>query len=173
MLQPTFIDVTWGAAGITKTLSINISDYTQKYIGVDVLMHLSCSGLTKEEIRKILVLAKEMGIQNILALRGDPPRGALAWEPTPDGFEHAVDLVRFIKSEFGNYFGIAVAGFPEGYPQSTHTLAEEIIHLKEKVDAGADFILTQFFYDVSVFLAFMAQCREAEIRCPIIPGNTY
>lgn len=136
-------------------------------------MHLSCSGLSKNEIRSALLCAKDLGIQNILALKGDPVKGALAWEPCPDGFDHAVDLVRFIREEFGNHFGIAVAGFPEGYPQSKHDLRQDILYLKDKIEAGADFVLTQFFYDTNVFLSYLDQCRAVGIKCPIIPGRLH
>jgi methylenetetrahydrofolate reductase (NADPH) len=162
--------VTWGAAASTKSLTMAICEYAQKYFGVQVLMHLTCTGQTREQIRQILLQAKEMGIRNILALRGDPPKGALTWTPYRDGFNHAADLVRFIRQEFGDEFCIAVAGFPEGYPQATTSLAEQIQHLKEKVTAGADFILTQFFYDTSVFISYMEKCRLVGITCPIIPG---
>jgi hypothetical protein len=148
-----------------------ISEYAQKYFGVEVLMHLTCSGQSREQIRQTLSQAKEVGIHNILALRGDPPKGALTWTPYSNGFERAVDLVRFIRQEFGDYFGIAVAGFPEGYPQATIGMAEQIGFLKEKIDAGADFVLTQFFYDPEVFMTYVNRCREAGITCPIIPGD--
>ena len=147
-----------------------ISEYASKYFGVEVLMHLTCSSQTREQVRQTLTEAKEMGIHNILALRGDPPKGALTWAPSRNGFDRAVDLVRFIRQEFGDYFGIAVAGFPEGYPQDSVSLTEQITYLREKVEAGADFVLTQFFYDPEVFLTYVQSCREAGITCPIIPG---
>lgn len=163
--------ITWGAGASTKSLTMAISEYAQKYFGVEVLMHLTCSGQTREQIRQTLVEAKEAGIHNVLALRGDPPKGALTWTPARNGFERAVDLVRFIREEFDDYFGIAVAGFPEGYPQATLSMDEQIRFLKEKVEAGADFVLTQFFYNPSVFLNYVDKCREMGISCPIIPGT--
>lgn len=169
-VQPTFIDITWGAGGSTKDLTIGICDYAQKYLGVDVLMHLTCTNLKVDDLKAILDKAKELGIQNILALRGDPPRGVLSWEATPGGCDNAIDLVRLIRKEYKDYFCIAVAGFPEGHPQTKGDATDELDYLKAKVDAGADFILTQFFYDAQVFLDFQKKCKEVGIYCPIIPG---
>eukprot|EP01036_Dinobryon_divergens_P053852 gene53852-71964_t len=168
-LQPIFVDVTWGAGGSTKELTTSISAHAQKYFGVDVLMHLTCTNMSVSQLKSALIAAKEAGIQNILALRGDPPKGAQFWEPNNDGFLHAVDLVRLIRQEHGDYFGIAVAGFPEGHPQTQDDATSDIRYLKEKIDAGADFILTQFFYDINVFLNFVQRCRDTGITCPIIP----
>eukprot|EP01035_Chromulina_nebulosa_P036670 gene36670-49423_t len=189
LLQPMFIDVTWGAGGCTKDLTMAICEYSQTYFGVDVLMHLTCTNLTCDELKQILKAAKDMGIQNILALRGDPAKGAISWEPTPRGCANAVDLVRLIRKEHGDHFCIGVAGFPEGHPYSTpfptprysedrgaipHSTEsqdeKEFVYLKEKIDAGADFILTQFFYDPNVFLNFKNRCRKQGINVPIIPG---
>jgi methylenetetrahydrofolate reductase (NADPH) len=170
-LQPTFVDITWGAGGSTKDLTMSICEYTQTYFGVDVLMHLTCTNLKVDEIKAILNHAKDVGIQNILALRGDPPRGAIAWESTPGGVDRAIDLIKLIRKEHGDYFGIAVAGFPEGHPQSRdEAQTDELLYLKAKIDAGADFILTQFFYDPDVFIDFQKRCKAAGINCPIVPG---
>ena len=182
--QPMFVDVTWGAGGKTKDLTMSICDYTQRYLGVDVLMHLTLTGMTVTKLKDILAQAKDAGIRNILALRGDPPAGVLTWEPTKDGLNHAIDLVKLIRSEFGDFFCIACAGFPEGHPVDVRASPEKpnssmmdgdsytisLTHLKAKVDAGVDFILTQFFYDPKVFLKFLNDCREIGIKCPIIPG---
>lgn len=173
-LQPIFVDITWGAGGCTKDLTMAIAEYTQTYFGVDVLMHLTCTNLTIENIKEILRSAREVGIQNILALRGDPPKGAIQWEPTPGGCDNAIDLVKLIRKEHGDYFGIAIAGFPEGHPSSISKQGSnqknDLIYLKQKVDAGADFILTQFFYDPTVFIDFQKRCIDIGIACPIIPG---
>lgn len=190
-LNPIFVDITWGAGGSTKDLTLAISAYTQTFFGTDALMHLTCTNLRLDEIKEILRAAREAGIKNVLALRGDPPKGAISWEPEPNGLSNAIDLVKLIRQEHGDYFGIAVAGFPEGHPAShpnrgtgspisgsylssamggVATLDADIKFLKEKIDAGADFVLTQFFYDPDVFLQFVARCRAAGITCPIIPG---
>lgn len=171
VLQPLFVDITWGAGGSTRDLTLAISEYSQTYFGVETLMHLTCTNMTVPDLKQILVAAKEAGIQNILALRGDPPRGAVTWEAVPDGLDNAIDLVKLIRKEHGDYFGIAVAGFPEGHPQSRGSSEEDIAFLKQKVDAGADFILTNFFYDPSVFLDYIENCRRVGISCPIVPGE--
>lgn len=170
-LQPIFIDVTWGAGGCTKELTMAICEYTQTYFGVDVLMHLTCTGLKVDELKAILSAAKEAGIKNILALRGDPPKGSLSWEPIPGGCANAIDLVRLIRREHCDYFCIGAAGFPEGHPHSkSQDLDRDVAHLKDKVDGGVDFILTQFFYEPAVFLSFRDKCIAAGITVPIIPG---
>jgi methylenetetrahydrofolate reductase (NADPH) len=169
-LQPIFVDITWGAGGCTKDLTLAICQYAQTYFGVDALLHLTCTSLRVEEIKQILSTAKELGIKNILALRGDPPKGAISWEPVSGGCNNAIDLVKLIRQEFGDYFGIAVGAFPEGHAQSKLDPVTDLIYLKEKVDAGADFILTQFFYDPAVFINFQRRCLEIGITCPIIPG---
>lgn len=131
------------------------------------MMHLTCTNLTVTQIIEILNSAKDCGIRNILALRGEMPK-AYVWEPVAGGLNHAIDLVKLIRDNFGDYFCIAVAGFPEGHPHSNnHT--DEIKYLKAKVDAGADFILTQFFYDIDAFLEYVNKCKLEGIMCPIIP----
>lgn len=170
-LQPLFVDVTWGAGGCTKDLTMAICEYTQLYFGVDALLHLTCTNLSIEDIKKILKAAKDIGIQNILALRGDPAKGSIAWEPYPGGCANATELVKLIRKEFGDYFCIGVAGFPEGHPSAVEVnTAQDIRYLKEKIDAGADFVLTQFFYDSQIFLSFRNDCHRVGINVPIIPG---
>lgn len=175
-LDPVFVDVTWSSAGgsSSSNAALTLAEHVQRYLGVDVLLHLTCSGASKKEIRAVLDRLKAGGsVRNVLALRGDPPPGRKRWdvgEACAGGdFPRAVDLVRFIKSEYGDYFGVAVAGHPEGHPAST-CAESEIAHLKEKVDAGADFVVTQFFYDCEKFVDYARRCRAAGIACPIIPG---
>lgn len=170
-LDPLFIDVTWGSA-ITAANTMAVASRAQKYLGVDVLLHLSTVNISFEQTKQVLDQAKGSGIRNILALRGDPPRGKRSWGASDVSGGHcnrAIDLVRLIRELHGDYFGIAVAGHPEGHPSSV-SREEEMSHLKEKIDAGADFIITQFFYDVDIFLDFVARCRVAGIDCPILPG---
>ncbi len=168
-LEPTFVDVTWGASGTTSETTLEICRNAQKFCGVEVMMHLTCTNMPVGDIRAALQAAKDAGIQNILALRGDPARGADTWQPCEGGFSHAVDLVRFIRAEFGDYFGIGVAGYPEGHLQAASREAD-LAFLKEKVDAGADLVVTQLFYDADVFLQFVRDARAIGIACPIIPG---
>jgi len=176
-LDPLFVSITWGANGSTLSRTLAIASHAQRFACVDVLLHLSCTGLTREQIAQILGMAKSSGVRNILALRGDPPHPKRAWrEGDVSGGEcdRAIDLVKLIRKLHGDYFGIGVAGHPEGHPSSTKcddgTPSLELQHLKEKLDAGADFVITQFFYDVDVFLEYVKRCRRTGIKCPIIPG---
>lgn len=174
-LEPLFIDITWGAGGSTAELTLQIAANAQRYLGQEVLMHLTCTNLSVDKIKAALAEARQAGIENILALRGDPPKGATAWEKCEGGLAYAIDLVRLIRAEHGDHFCVAVAGHPEGHQTQGETahpvdLDQEIAHLKEKIDAGADFIVTQFFYDPDVYLDYVARCRAAGITCPIIPG---
>lgn len=166
--EPLWIDVTWGAGGSTAQKTIEICSNAQKFIGLETMMHLTCTNMPRSQLDDALSTAKAAGIQNILALRGDPPRGE-EWKEVEGGFAHAADLVRHIRAEYGDYFGIAVAGYPE-----THVDAEskeaDLQYLKEKIDAGADLIITQLFYDTSMFLEFVKDCRALGINCPILPG---
>jgi len=167
--KPAWIDVTWGAGGSTSKLTHEICENAQKLFGFETMMHMTCTNMPKEEIRAALQRARDSGIQNILALRGDPPRGQEAWQQIEGGFAHAVDLVKFIRAEHGNYFGICVAGYPEGHVDGTG-YDDDLKYLREKVDAGADFIITQLFYDTKLFLKFVRDCRALGINCPIVPG---
>lgn len=110
LLQPAFLDVTWGAGGTTSDLTLEISSNAQNYTGVEVMMHLTCTNMSQEGLRGALDEAKRLGIRNILALRGDPPRGADAFEAIQGGFSRAIDLVRFIRANYGDFFGICVSG---------------------------------------------------------------
>ncbi|KAG0166262.1 hypothetical protein DFQ28_007907 [Apophysomyces sp. BC1034] len=166
---PEFIDVTWGAGGTTSDLTSEIVATTQTVFGAETMMHLTCTNMPVEKIDTALEKAKHAGCQNILALRGDPPHGQNTWEACEGGFTHAIDLVKYIRKKYGNYFGIAVAGHPEGHIDNPDKEAD-LLTLKAKVDAGADFIVTQLFFDVDIFLDFVKRCRAIGITCPILPG---
>lgn len=168
-LAPAFVDITWGAGGSTADLTLEIAGNIQNLLGLETMMHLTCTNMEQGHVGKVLDQCAELGLENILALRGDPPRGASRWSAVDGGFCHAIDLVRFIRERFGDRFGIAVAGFPEGHDESENP-KRDLEHLKEKVDAGADFIITQLFYDGDVFLRYVDSCRAAGIDCPILPG---
>lgn len=171
-LDPLFIDVTWGSEGSTSARTMSVASHSQRYFGVDVLMHLTTTGMTRESLVSILNQAKACGVHNILALRGDPPRGKRSWgrDDVSGGYcDRAIDLVRLIREVHGDYFGIAIAGHPEGHP-SSWSLEDEMRHLKEKLDAGADFIISQFFYSVPAFVEYVKLCRSHGITCPIMPG---
>eukprot|EP00123_Amoebidium_parasiticum_P016078 comp23279_c0_seq1/m.38127 comp23279_c0_seq1/g.38127 ORF comp23279_c0_seq1/g.38127 comp23279_c0_seq1/m.38127 type:complete len:617 (-) comp23279_c0_seq1:584-2434(-) len=172
--DPLCIDITWGAGGgnpsdvSSETSSMNIAANSVNLCGLDTMLHMTCANTTKDEITRYLQIAKDNGIHNILALRGDPPPGE-EWKTIENGFAYGADLVRHIRNEFGDYFGICVAGYPSGHPDCV-SYEDDIKHLKEKVDAGADFIITQLFFENKTFLDFVADCRRAGITCPIVPG---
>ncbi|KAI8338345.1 methylenetetrahydrofolate reductase-domain-containing protein [Chlamydoabsidia padenii] len=167
--EPTFISCTWGAAGSSQERTMAVCSTAQVVNGVETLLHLTCTNMEKESLDEALMKAKETGIQNILALRGDAPRGHEYWTPTDNGFTHAVDLVRYIRQQYGDYFCIGVAGYPEGH-MDAESKQDDLRYLKEKVDAGADFILTQLFYNVDTFVDWMDKCRAYGINVPIVPG---
>lgn len=167
-LGPLFCDVTWGAGGSQQGSTIEISSNAQK-MGMDILMHLTCVNLTSEGAIAALDAARKAGIQNILVLRGDPVRGASSFTECDKGFSHAIDLIRFIRKMYGDVFCIGVAAHPEGHLHGVDK-HQELVYLKEKVDTGADFIITQLFYDVAIYKEFVIECRQIGVTCPIIPG---
>ncbi len=167
-LIPLFIDITWGAGGSTSDLTLDICKNTQNVFCLETQMHLTCTNINEEIIKKTLDSAKENNIMNILALRGDPPENTEEWKATDSNFQYSKDLVQYIKKNYNDYFGICVAGYPEGHPDNNYQ--DDLKYLKEKVDCGADYIITQLFYDVDIFLKFYKDCRNIGITCPILPG---
>ncbi|XP_075183749.1 methylenetetrahydrofolate reductase (NADPH) isoform X1 [Anomaloglossus baeobatrachus] len=168
---PLFIDVTWHPAGDPgsekETSSMIIASTAVNFCGLETVLHMTCCTQSKEEITAHLQKAKHNGLKNIMALRGDPL--GEEWEEEADGFNYAVDLVKHIRNEFDDYFDICVAGYPKGHPEAESCDAD-LRHLKEKVDAGADFIITQLFFRSETFLQFLKDCRAIGITCPILPG---
>ena len=168
-LQPAYIDITWGAGGSTSNKTLEMCKTIQKYFGLEVMMHLTCTNMQVSSIKKVLIEAEKNDLSNILALRGDPPEGSSSWEQHEDGFRHGIDLVRYIRKEFGDHFFLGVGGYPDGH-QEQSDLDADISFLKEKVEAGADIVVTQLFYDIEKFLFFRDKCIKAGIKVPIIPG---
>lgn len=167
-LKPAYVSVTYGAGGSTRLLTHDLVARLLKETNVTVAAHLTCVGSTQEETGAILRRYQENGVENIFALRGDPPHGQGAFTPPPGGFPHAADLVAYIKKHFPA-MTIGVAGFVEGHPETPNRL-KEIEYLKRKVDAGADYICTQLFFDNHLFYDFCERCELAGIRVPIIAG---
>ncbi len=167
-LKPSYASVTYGAGGSTRDYTIRLVDQIQKKTGLTVVSHLTCAGSTKDEIKLILEKDAKSNIKNILALRGDPPRGEKVWKRPENGFDYAADLVSFIKKDYP-YISIGVAGFPEGHPLTQNRL-KEMEYLKAKVDAGADYIVTQMFFDNHDFYDFCERCELAGIHVPVIAG---
>ncbi|MCS7012184.1 MAG: methylenetetrahydrofolate reductase [NAD(P)H] [Chloroherpetonaceae bacterium] len=167
-LKPSYVSVTYGAGGTTRERTHNLVVRIQKETNLTVVSHLTTIGSSREEIYQILKRYDENGVHNILALRGDPPRNIPNWTPEHQDFKYAAELVAFIKKHFPQ-MGIGVAGFPEGHPATPNRL-KEMDYLKMKVDAGADYIVTQLFFDNHYFYDFCERCEIAGIRVPIIAG---
>jgi methylenetetrahydrofolate reductase (NADPH) len=166
--KPDFCSVTYGAGGSTRDKTLMIVDRIQRQHGLTALAHLTCVGHTREQVRELLEKIRGLGCQNILALRGDPAGGG-DFQPAPGGFEFAAQLVRFIR-EAGD-FSIGVAGFPEGHIACPGGKHADWRHLQEKVGAGADFVLTQLFFDNADFFEFRDQVAgRLGVRVPLVPG---
>lgn len=164
-LKPSFISVTYGAGGGTSKNTVKIASHIQNDLGVSSLAHLTCVSSTKEEVRQVIRQLKEQGIQNILALRGDIPKDSTF--PISNHYKYASELIADIKAQ--GDFCIGAACYPEGHVESEHK-AEDIAHLKEKVDGGVDFLTTQMFFDNSILYNFLYRIREKGITVPVLPG---
>lgn len=165
---PDFITCTYGAGGSTRDKTLSIVERVRREFGVATAAHLTCVGSTVEQLRGYLRDARERGVENIVALRGDPPRGETAFRPIEGGFCYANELVALIRGEFPE-FGIAVAGYPEKHVEAP-SLEADLDNLHRKVAAGADVVLTQLFYDNADFFRFRALCHERGVTAPIVPG---
>lgn len=166
---PKFVDITWGAGGRIAELTCEMVVQAQTYLGLEACMHLTCTDMGEEKVNDALRKAYKAGCTNILALRGDPPREHEKWEATEGGFQYARDLVAHIRKTYGNHFDIGVAGYPEGCDDNKDE-DSLLDHLKEKVDMGATFIVTQMFYDADNFIRWVGRVRERGITVPIVPG---
>jgi methylenetetrahydrofolate reductase (NADPH) len=167
-LKPAYVSVTYGAGGSTRDRTHKLIVRIQQETSLTVVSHLTCVGSNRTETGEILRNYAASGVENILALRGDPPKGQTDFAQPPDGFAYAADLVAFIKKNFPR-MGVGVAGFPEGHPATPNRLLE-MDYLKAKVDAGADYIVTQLFFDNRDFYDFRDRCELAGITVPIIAG---
>jgi methylenetetrahydrofolate reductase (NADPH) len=166
-LEPAFVSVTYGAGGSTREKTIEIVKRIREEYGLEAMAHFTCVGATEAQLRATLEEMRAAGIDNVLALRGDPPAGQEAWTKTEGGLEYSRELVELIAEDYP--FAIGAACFPE-----THIHAEspeaDLEHLVEKVDAGVDFLITQLFFDNAVYFDFVERARAAGIDVPIIPG---
>ena len=163
--NPSFISVTYGAGGGTSKNTVKIASHIQNDLGVDSIAHLTCVSSTKEEVKRQVEEIKAHGIQNILALRGDIPKESAF--PLPNHYKYACELIEDIKTQ-GN-FCIGAACYPEGHVESVNK-KEDIIHLKNKVDCGVDFLTTQMFFDNTILYNFLYHVREQGITVPVLPG---
>jgi methylenetetrahydrofolate reductase (NADPH) len=166
-LGPDYISITYGAGGSTREMTYDIA-VRLKQVGALPLMHFTCVGHSRGEIQQLLQKVKSAGIENLLALRGDPPKGETAFTPPPDGFGHANELVQFIRSE-GFDFCLGVAGYPEGHPEAKNK-EEDLLHLKNKVAAGGQFIVTQLFFDNHDYFELVQKLRALQVTVPVQPG---
>ncbi len=171
--KPDFVSVTYGAGGTTRELTHDLVVRIKQTTTLDPIPHLTCVCHSEADIAAILERYAAAGVSNILALGGDPPKNLTDYVRANDAFQHAADLVKFIRNFKGHPdsrgFGIGVAGFPEGHPATPNRL-DEMDHLKAKVDAGADYICTQLFFDNHDFIDFRERCQLAGIKVPIIAG---
>ena len=166
--RPDYFTCTYGAGGSTRERTMNIAASVRKQYGIPVASHLTCVGSTREQLRDYLNAARQQGIDYIVALRGDPPKGETAFRAVEGGLSYANELVAMLRAEFP-HFGIAVAGYPEVHQEAPNADID-LENLKRKVDAGADVVITQLFYDNSDFFRFRDRCEAAGISIPIVPG---
>ena len=167
-VHPDFVTCTYGAGGSSREFSFAAWELLSRMGFTPVVAHLTCVGASRADLVAQIHRIHESGIRNIMALRGDPPRGETEFKPAPDGLSHASDLVVLVKSLHPDVC-CGVAGYPETHPEAP-SLAEDLRRLKEKTDAGADFINTQLFFDNTVYFRFLDAARAAGIRTPILPG---
>jgi methylenetetrahydrofolate reductase (NADPH) len=168
-LGPAFVSVTYGAGGSTRQRTLDLVTRLKRETEVEAMAHVTCVGASRQEIAHLLDEVADAGIQNVLALRGDPPHGQARFESQPDGFQHASELVAFIRAEPRWGFCVGAAAYPEGHVE-TRDLARDLANLKVKVEAGADFLITQLFFQNAHYFRFVERARAAGIGVPILPG---
>lgn len=165
--SPSFVSVTYGAGGSTRRLTVELVQRIKREAGLETMAHLTCVGATREEIAEVLDQLAGSGIANVIALRGDPPKGETEFKTPEGGFAHASELVGFIRSRYD--FCVAAACYPEKHPEAA-TLEADLARLKEKVDLGADVLITQLFFDPSAYFSFVDKARARGIHVPIVAG---
>lgn len=167
-IQPDFVSVTYGAGGSTRDRTAQVSAFLRSDFNFTVMPHLTCVGSTRDEIGEIADRIYGNGFRNIMTLRGDPPKGETVFTPYKDGLKYGSDLVTLLKERHSD-FCLGVGGYPEKHPEAP-SAEIDLDNLKRKIDAGADFITTQLFFDNSVFYRFEEKCRARGITVPIVPG---
>jgi methylenetetrahydrofolate reductase (NADPH) len=166
-LEPDFASVTYGAGGSTRERTVEIVKWLKQGLGIEAMAHLTCVGATVEDLRSVLDEVAAAGIDNVLALRGDPPRGETEWRPHPGGLHYSCELAELIT---GNYpFCVGAACFPEVHLESPD-LAHDLAYLKRKIDNGTSFLITQLFFDNEAYFRFVDEARATGIEVPILPG---
>ncbi|PRP90135.1 5,10-methylenetetrahydrofolate reductase [Enhygromyxa salina] len=167
-LEPDFVSVTYGAGGSTRTRTVELVGRIKRELGVEPLAHLTCAGSTRDELEAVVERLLEQGIRNILALRGDPPRGQETFEHTPGGFRYASELTAWLRDRWPELC-VGGACYPEVHPEAPSGEAD-LRNLQAKVDAGAEFLISQLFFDNAAYFEFTDRARGAGIEVPIIPG---
>jgi len=165
--EPAFVSVTYGAGGSTRGRTIEITREIKEDFGIEAMAHVSCVGTTVEDLRELLDEVRSAGIENVLALRGDPPSGESEWRPHPGGLSYSTELAALISD--GYDFAIGAACFPEVHPEAPD-LEHDLRFLKEKIAAGAGFLITQLFFDNELYFDFVDEARAAGVTVPIVPG---
>jgi methylenetetrahydrofolate reductase (NADPH) len=166
-LAPDFVSVTYGAGGTTRDRTVDIVASLRQEFGLEAMAHFTCVNATVDDLRTTLDRMRDAGVENVLALRGDPPEGQDRWTQTEGGLEHSSELVGLMEAEYG--FAIGAACFPETHIDAVDA-ESDLRHLRQKVDAGARFLITQLFFDNTVYDEFVVRARDAGIDVPIIPG---
>jgi methylenetetrahydrofolate reductase (NADPH) len=168
-LKPDFISCTYGAGGGNRDKTLDIAQHVQEKHGIPAVAHLTCVLNTQNQIKDILDDIQRRGLRNILALRGDPPIDNPHWIPGPQNFHYSYELCKFIRQYFNDYFGIGVAGFPEGHP-SCPDIERDAFYLKNKLQNGGDFVITQLFLDNTYYFHYVRRLTDIGVTAKIIPG---
>jgi methylenetetrahydrofolate reductase (NADPH) len=165
--DPDFASVTYGAGGSTRERTIEVTRWLKQDLGIEAMAHMSCVGASRAELGAILGRIEDAGVDNVLALRGDPPAGETEWRPHPDGLHYSTELAALISGDYP--FCVGAACFPEVHPEAPD-LAHDLRFLKEKLGSGVSFLITQLFFDNELYFNFVEEARAAGIEVPIIPG---
>ncbi len=168
-LKPSFVSVTYGAGGSTRERTIEIVTRVKRETGIEAMAHLTCVGSTRDELSAVLSKIHAAGIENILALRGDPPKGQSEFKPVEGGFRYASELVGFIRERHSSAFCLGGAAYPEKHPECGNP-AVDLMNLRRKVEAGLDFVITQLFFNNRHYFEFVERAQKAGVRAPIIAG---
>ncbi len=168
-LEPDFVSVTYGAGGSTREKTLDIVSRVKKGTGIEAMAHLTCVGSTSAELRGVLDRLVEAGVENVLALRGDPPKGQSSFVAVEGGFQYANELIQFIQANYAGKLCVGGACYPEKHVECGNSFVD-LTNLKRKVDEGASFVITQLFFDNSRYFEFVANARAHGITIPIVPG---
>jgi methylenetetrahydrofolate reductase (NADPH) len=164
---PDFVSMTYGAGGATRDSTVELTRWIKQDLGIEAMAHLSCVGEPRERLVEILGQIEAAGVENVLALRGDPPRGETEWRPHPGGLHYSVELIRLIREGFD--FCVGAACFPEVHPDAPDR-ASDLSYARAKQEAGAGFLITQLFFDNELYFEFVEEARAAGVTVPIVPG---